>query len=207
MTIKLLLLLAASIIALSLLSIFGVQAYFSQNPNNYQQKVSKGQLSLNFKSLILASDRKIVDLTNPLELRTYDEFKTIYNNPTIYMNEALKALSSKDFTEQQKKIIALSMQNLKIAEYISFSRKILSLLEEKKVTNSVFNGAVFPGYEWNTKLVDYSSSADVNKFLSEVMESNAVSEENKKYIRDSILTGQAKKDIQYLREIGAINNN
>ncbi len=204
MTLKILLLITVFITSFSLLSFFGVQAYCSQSQENYQPKVRTGNSVLDFKSLILASEKKIVDLTNPLELRTYQEFQSIYNNPKIYISEALAALSSKEFTEQQKKIIALSMQNLKMEASISFSRKVLSLLEEGKLTNSVFESAIFPGYEWSTKWVDYSSSAEVKKILSEILESRAVSEDRKKSIRESILTGKAKDDVQYLRDIGAI---
>ncbi|HBL58677.1 MAG TPA: hypothetical protein DDZ80_09220 [Cyanobacteria bacterium UBA8803] len=157
-----------------------------------------------FNAAIISIDAKIVDLTWPGGLFEYEEFRNIYVHPEMYKAEALAALNSQALTEQQKIIVALSMQNLELSNFLVFSREVLSLLEKGTISQAVFDWAVFPSYDWNTKWVDNRTAVEVQQILAEISNSKSVSEEKKKYIQEEIITGMAEKQVLYLREIGQI---
>jgi len=56
--------------------------------------------------------------------------------------------------DQQKIIIALSMQSLDLPRFLLFANDMLRFLESGLVSYDVFKLAVFPPLDWNTKLAE-----------------------------------------------------
>lgn len=151
-------------------------------------------------------NNSIVDLTWSKGLFNYDFFREVYADPTLYAEVALKALESSNISEQEQLIITFSMQNLALNDYMQFCGKLLILFENKKVSNKVMRFAIFPTYDWNTKLADYYEDTDVNRFLVELVDTNGLEIRIKELIQNEILTGKAKKNIKHLRDIGEVKN-
>ena len=121
------------------------------------------------------------------------------------MSTALQVLESRALTEQQKIITALTMQRLPLKEFIKFSEQVLLLLEESKISSEVFRWAIFPTYDWNTLLVKNYRSRAVKELLNKVLQSQEVNDEIKVLVREEIQTGKARKQVQYLKDIGQIH--
>jgi len=158
----------------------------------------------NFAERIRKIEAQIVDLTWMGGLFEYPEFREIHEHPTSYLSEVSAALRSPEFTDQQKKIIALSMQKLDLPRFLQFANDMLRLLGSGLVSQDVFGLVVFPPYDWNTKLAENYEQPDVARFLRSVLESKQVDTNEKKYIREEILTGKAKSYVLMTREVGLL---
>lgn len=158
----------------------------------------------NIDTKIIEIDSRIVDLTAPLELLEYDEFQEMHCNPESIVDDVLRILGSDSFSDQQKIIAALAVQNLDLEDFISFAEDVLILLENEDISSDVFDWAVFPIYEWNTKLAENYSSKQAQKLLDDILNSNKVGQEQKSYIREHLLTGRAEAQVRFLREIGQL---
>lgn len=149
-------------------------------------------------------EEAIGDLTWAGGLFRYPEFTEVHSRPEAHLDGALQALKSTSATEQQKIIVALSMQKLPLAAFLRFSGHALEYLEAGLISDKVFERAVFPTYDWNTLLAENYADPAVQRFLGRVLASAAVSERRKEIVRDEILTGNAKKDVLELRSAGEI---
>lgn len=158
-----------------------------------------------FKQEIIKVDKAIQDLTWPGALFKYPFFREIHDKPHLHMSTALQVLESRALTEQQKIITALTMQRLPLKEFIKFSEQVLLLLEESKISSEVFRWAIFPTYDWNTLLVKNYRSRAVKELLNKVLQSQEVNDEIKVLVREEIQTGKARKQVQYLKDIGQIH--
>jgi len=158
-----------------------------------------------FKQAIIKVDKDIQDLTWPGGLFKYPFFREIHDNPSPYMSTALQALAAKELTEQQKIITALTMQRLPLNEVITFSKHVLQLLEDNQISNKILKWAIFPTYDWNTSLVDNGHSVVVKELLNKILQSQKVNDEIKVFIREEMQTDKARKQVQYLKDIGQIH--
>lgn len=148
-----------------------------------------------FAQQIKDIDKQIVDLTWPGGLFEYEEFRQIYENSTSYYSIACQALSSTEYTEQQKIIIGHSMHGSELSQFLSLAKYVLELLESGKVSLEVFERVAFPTYDWNTSIAKNYDKQDVAQFLYSVLKSNKVDERRKEIIREKILTGKAKSNV------------
>jgi hypothetical protein len=146
----------------------------------------------------------IGDLTWTGGLFAYEDFKQIHGDPQAHVGDALEALGGGQASEQEKIIVALSMQKLALAERVRFAEQVLALFEAGRVSETVFEQAVFPTYDWSTALAEGFADPAARRFLERVLASPAVGARRKEIVKDEILTGNAQKDVLELREAGEI---
>ncbi len=140
-------------------------------------------------------DREIIDLTHEGALYKYDFFRDLSSNPETYYDECITSLADPELTDQQKVIISLGIQKLPESSYHKLIKSALELLEEGKISNTVFKRLVFPGYSWNTSIQENYGSSKVKTIINTIIESPHVEESLKKYFSDYVLTGKAKDQL------------
>jgi hypothetical protein len=165
---------------------------------------NRGERVEDFMARIARIKAAIGDLTWTGGLFAYPEFREVHAHPQAHVEAALEVLAGPGTSEQDKVIVALSMQKLPLPERLRFSDKVLGLLDEGLVSQAVFEQAVFPTYDWSTALAERFDDPEVQRFLQRVLASPAVGEQRKGLVRDEYLTGNARKDVLELREAGEI---
>jgi hypothetical protein len=188
-----------------------ISDFFSKNFNfkntNHPRRSTIGKRTekvADLKTQIIAIETEVVDLTWTGELLVSPKFQAIYQQPEDYMTQVLELLSDPGFTEQQKIIAALALQKLPLPKLVAFDLQMLSFCEQGLIPDTVLEWAVFPPYDWNTKLAENYTRAEVRDLLLKFSTSSVVSSERKQFIQSEILTGNAKKQIKLLRETGQL---
>ena len=146
---------------------------------------------------------RIKDLTHPGALLGYPEFVEVFIEPERHLSEALEVLAAPEPTEIEKTIGGLAMQRLPLASFVTFAEQALSHLESARLTERVFDGAVFPTYEWNTALAENFTDPPVQAFLQRVLASSSVGA-GPKAMASEIVSGRAAKAVLELRSAGVI---
>jgi len=177
-------------------------SYEVQSEIDSPSKINEVQAMSDFAERIRKIEEQIVDLTWMGELFQYPEFREIHEHPANYLSEAWNALKSSEFMDQQKIIIALSMQSLDLPRFLLFANDMLRFLESGLVSYDVFKFAVFPPLDWNTKLAENYEQPDVARFLHRVLKSEQVDDRRKEIIRKRILTGKEKLYVLDMRASG-----
>lgn len=157
-----------------------------------------------FVARIRKMRESVEDLTWTGALFALPAFTEIHSQPQAHVDDALAALAGSGVSEDEKVIIALSMQKLPLVEFVRFSERVLECLEAGRLSDVAFESAVFPTYDWNAALAENFADADVQRLLDRVLASPAVSSVRKEIVRDVILTGDALKDVLELRGAGEI---
>ncbi len=111
-------------------------------------------------------EKQVVDLTWLGALLETNDFREIYKHPETYYTAICKFLADQDRTEQQKIIAALSMQKLELGKYLDLADYALRLIEANRISQRVFDAAVFPTYDWDTKIVENYKHPRVRRFLN-----------------------------------------
>jgi hypothetical protein len=165
---------------------------------------NRGERVDDFIARITRIKTAIGDLTWTGGLLRLEEFRQVHADPQPYRDAALGALEAAGLGEEEKVVIALSMQKLPLPELVRFGERVLDLLEAGRVSEVVLNHAVFPTYDWNTALVERFDDPAVQELLRRVLASPAVNDGRKHIVKDEILTGNARTDVLELREAGEI---
>lgn len=154
----------------------------------------------NINNDIAQIQETIVDLTSTWDVFRSEIFRDIYKNPEMYLTGVISLLSNEQVNDTQKTIAALSVQNLPLPKFLFFAKKVLSLREENKISEEVFRIAIFPPYDWNTRLHENYTDQAVREFLITIKSSSVVGKETKEYI-DQMITGKTLEEIKLLIEM------
>jgi hypothetical protein len=165
---------------------------------------NRGERVDDFIARIARIKTTVGDLTWTGGLLRVPEFRQVHAHPREHRDAALAALESATLGEEEKVIVALSMQKLPLPELVRFGERVLDLLEADRVPETVFNHAVFPTYDWNTALVEGFADPAVQRLLQRVVASPRVNDGRKHIVKDEILTGNAQRDVVEMREAGEI---
>ncbi len=163
---------------------------------------------MSFKLRIQRIQKEVVDLVDPFALIDSELFVEIWKNPRAYQQDVIKLIVDKKITEVQKEIAVLSMNNLPLNDFLKYCEIIIGLRKANKINNDVFLIAIFPGYDWNTKLQENYKEPKVRQLLlkikgSELLPDKSTKTFDNKYI-DEILSGKTLKHIEDLRSAGQI---
>jgi hypothetical protein len=165
---------------------------------------NRGERVDDFIARIARIKTAIGDLTSTGGLRRLEEFREVHAQPQAYRDAAIGALEEPALGEEEKVIAALSMQRLPLPEFLAFAERALELLEGGRLTETVFQHAVFPTYDWNTALAEEYAAPAVQRFLERVLASPAVNDRRKQIVKDVLLTGTARTSVLEMREAGEI---
>ena len=147
---------------------------------------------------------EIKELTWAGGLFRFEFFRQVHSEPKKYAEIVQSFLTEDELTEQQKVIMILMMQKLPLNDYVKFLDSLIQMFEEEKITHTVMRWAVLPGYEWNTLLAEGYKDSGVILVINRLIKLEIVEKELKSYIEEEILTGRAKKQVQFLRNSGQI---
>jgi len=193
----------ATILIYILLNILITSTAISANGDSINKRIS-------FQERIQAVQNDVVDLTSHFDLLHSESFLEIWRHPSHYRLEALDFLTDLKRTEIQREIAALSMQRLPLNDFVVFCERIVSLRKAEIISPRIFNIAIFPPFDWNTQLVENYKNPKVRRLLNIIDRAGVLSESdnttiNKKYIK-KILSGEAMRDLERLREAGQIRS-
>lgn len=82
----------------------------------------------------------------------------------IRFNEYLEFLPQ--ISEEDARILIYAAQSLKGKSYLNFGEGIISLIQGERISNSTLRIFIFPGYDWNTMLVENFGDPEVVDFLN-----------------------------------------
>lgn len=71
-----------------------------------------------------------------------------------------------EVSEEDARILIYAAQSLKGVNYLKFGNGIVRLIEEGKVSIRLLEQFIFPGYDWNTMLVENFNDPKVVKLLN-----------------------------------------
>lgn len=139
----------------------------------------------------------VVDLTAEAELLANKRFLQLYHHPN--RKAVLDVLADSSVDEQRKRIAVLSMQNVPVRDYVIFLDRVAELREANRVSIQVFEIALFPGYDWNTKLEENYRNPHVVAMLKKLKISGSLDSSQIARVKN-ILSGRAKQDLRTFRE-------
>lgn len=188
----------AILFILLILNLFSMSCT-SKNSN----KLKRNEMQ-NFLFEIQKIDQQVKELTSTGVLFKYEFFISVYENPKEYVEYVYELLKKNYVSEQQKIIAVLSMQKLPYFVYIEFNNKVFELFENSFIIEKIFKWSAFPPYEWNINFAINYESTIVQEFLRKVVKSKLVSLKLKEYLQNEIMTGNAKEQVYFLKDIGQI---
>ena len=112
---------------------------------------------------------------------------------------ARKILKSAKADDKRKSIVVFSLQSLKEDDYISFVDYAIDMYINKKISDVVFENALFPGFEWNTFLAEHYSDPRVEILLDKVRKT-----ELKNGYLEEIMSGRALENVIQMRIDGEL---
>lgn|GEM_PF-3008989 len=177
--------------------------YWKETGMKSRSKEESAQAMSDFVARIEKIEARSADPTWMGGLFGDPEFQEIHAHPADYTNEASRVLKGPGFTDRQKMIVVLSLQGIEMPWFLLIAEHML-LLEAGLVSYDIFELAVFPSYDWNTKLIENYEEHDVARFLRSVLESEKVGDRRKEIIRREILTGKAKSHVLDMRNAGLL---
>lgn len=148
--------------------------------------------------------QQVIDLTSPDDLFRFPEFIKIYENPEEYLREARDLLASPDLSDLSKSIVGYAMQRLPEHAYLAWLGYVVDLTEAKRLSVDVLQVIAFPPLNWNTVLVERYERADVRIVLDRIMTIPNLDSQLKDYVARDVLSGQALRNLNDLREAGQI---
>jgi len=137
---------------------------------------------ISFEDKIKAINVEVVESYPESDLLKSATFNEIFCNPKKNIYEVLKLLSKDNINDWQKRIAALSMQNLPLEDYLIFITKLLNLRKKEKISKELFLMVTFPGHDWNTTIQENYNDVNVRKVLNEIKYSPAVGDDVKEYV-------------------------
>jgi hypothetical protein len=161
----------------------------SKNDNNEKKQIKE----MKYNEAIDTINRKVVDLTTASDLFNIDEFIGIYENPSLYSEDALRFISDSTIDTQKKQIAVYSMQNLPDSLYINFCSSVADFFIKGIVSKEVLQTAVFNSINERYKVIKNYKDKTVIVFLNAV-KSFSNSQELKSRI-DSLLSGKTWKNL------------
>jgi hypothetical protein len=163
----------------------------AEKTNSKNMKIQK----INYDSVILLIEKKVVDLTSPDDLFRIPEFKEVYENSSFYINDATKFLFEQKFTTQQKFIVIFSMQRLTLKEYTDFLTVCKSLYIKGSISEDILATAVSPDFGKKRVVIENYNNPNIKKILLDIKSQDSISIEFKKMI-EKILSGEYWKNIK-----------
>jgi hypothetical protein len=151
-----------------------------------------------------ALEEQTGDLTWTGELFANQVFRELYAAAEANYMHVISVLKRNDVNARQKLILALSVQSLPLDQRVKFSSHLLDLLSAGEISNTIFNQAVFPSYDWSTTLPENYGDPRVRSLLAAVTQSGAVDPAIREFVANHILTGKAQAQIEELRDAGQL---
>jgi len=161
------------------------------------QEHMNSQHKLNYDSTILSIKKAVVDLTSSSALFGVKDFIALYENPTLYQEDAIAFLSEEKYSHEEKAIAVYTMQRSELKDYIIFFRKAVSLFHEGKINEAILSETISSSINKRYIIIKNYDNRDVSAILKELKESEKVSSDLKERI-ENILSGKSWKGVKKL---------
>lgn len=157
-----------------------------------------------FKQRIGEIARAVGDLTTPEDLFRVKPFLEVYEAPSPFVTAAAGLYADPAETRLHKEITGYSMQRLPVDQLVWLVSGVAQLAAERKVDPSLLDRLAFPPLNWRVQLITNYSDPKVRDLLERLAQMRELSEERRTYIREQVLTGQAREEVLEMREMGQI---
>lgn len=132
-------------------------------------------------------------------------FSEVWNGADRYAPLSLSLFSDQHFPNEQKRILALGIQNAGFRKMLGIWKSSFELWEKGKITSDLLDTILFPGYDWSVKLQENYQNKDARVLLEKVRSSNLYqgNPNRSKYVED-VISGRAARDVEQLRKDGQL---
>ena len=157
-----------------------------------------------FARTIQQIGREVTSLAVPDELFVPEAFRAIYEDPETYLVPAIALIKSEKASAHEKLIVGYAMQRLSVESFVNFSSVLMDSVEHGLADSKVLDSTAFAPFNWGKQvfIMNYQQPK-VQTALTRLMGMAQVSEHRKAYVRDKVLTGEAKRDyLDYMDTIG-----
>ena len=154
-----------------------------------------------FKTIISRIAQQ-VDLTSSGALSTNDDFTFLASNADSYRDFALRLLND-DVPVRDKRVTVYLIQKLSFEHYLWSLRFLLAKAKIKQVDPALFEDAIIPGFEWNTRLQENYRRPGVRALIIDVKQAKVLPSRCDDYLNE-ILSGRGNKHVQEMRRDGEI---
>lgn len=162
--------------------------------NNKLTEIEIGIEELNvFEKKIAIIELKVIDLTNPNDLLSINEFNELVKQISTSYNVVYSFISDSNKPELQKHIAVYALRDLDFENYLNFFEKCLLLYQKKQISDNVIMTVLSPGSNWNCTIVQNYKDKRVVRLLKRNL--NGMSEEMKEVFR-YVLSGELSVSIE-----------
>lgn len=131
-------------------------------------------------------------------------FIALYEHPVDYASNAVLFLKSADNPEDAKLIVIYSLQRLPLARYVEFESQLIDMAESRQISNNLLNRAIFPGWDWSTKIQKNFSNQQVSALIRKIKKCPQINSNNREYLQD-VASGKAREDILEFESAGMLS--
>lgn len=147
---------------------------------------------------------RLVDLTSPDDLFAQPDFLVLYENPTQYRVWTLSLWANPEVPPLKKTIAAYAMQRLPIGDFVAQVSALADLVAQGRAPVRLLERLAFAPPNWGAALVVNHQDPRVAQLLRRLASFEAFDASRREYIAREVMTGEAKKQIDVMRETGQI---
>jgi hypothetical protein len=147
---------------------------------------------------------RLVDLTSPDDLFAQPDFLLLYENPTPYLAWTLTLWVNPEVPPLKKTIAAYAMQRLPIGDFVALVSALADLVAQGRAPVRLLERLAFAPPNWGAALVVNHQDPRVEPLLRRLASFEAFNASRREYIAREVMTGEAKKQIDVMRETGQI---
>ena len=157
-----------------------------------------------FEERIARIAAEVKDLTTTSALFGPELFREVYEDPSSYLKEAAELYHDPEVPRYHKMITGYAMQQLPLEDFVWLVGHVTSLTERGDLDPLLLETLAFPTLDWGAQLAMYYEAPEVQRLLTRMLELDTVSEETHVYIREEVMSGHAKQDVERLRRAGQL---
>jgi hypothetical protein len=159
-----------------------------------------------FAGIIAQIGNEVKSLGVPDELFVPKAFKTIYEAPQPYFVPATEMMTRREVTTHHKQIVGYAMQRLSLEEFVRFISVTADSVDQGITDVKVLEAATFSPLNWGKQsLIMHYEQPQVHALLRRLLTMAQLPSQRKTYIRDKMLTGEAKQEyLNYMDMIGHV---
>lgn len=184
-----------------LLCLFGTNLNCSSAVDYKTPVTNQGHMAnqdkLSYDSTVLEIMKKVVDLTSSSDLFGVKDFIALYENPTLYQNDAIAFLANEKYSYEEKAIVVYAMQKAELKVYKGFLNEVIKLFYERKINESMLGLALSAPINKRYIVIKNYSDEDISAMLKDLKNSESTSPEFKERI-ENILSGKSWKGVKKL---------
>lgn len=157
---------------------------------------------VDFRNVLSEVEKPFVESVYAGVLYDYPNFLAIYCNGDAYYEDFLEVLESQKFSEPQKHIALLAMQNLEKDRFIEYLEDCYQRFKEGYIGEALFSICLFPGEDFPETALEKYQNPKYQELLIKMENDLMFSEPFRDTLR-KIRTGEVWKNVKRRRKLGS----